>query len=554
MATVRISQLTAITTPTDDDVLIINDADTNTRKITFANLTQGLLNSSSTPQTKSGALTVSGTLTAQGNLVVDTNTLFVDATNNRVGVKTASPNVELDVDGVVRVRNANPVQFGDANDSNHVALKAPGVVPNNITLTLPDALPPVTNLLAVNAAGSMEYSTGVVYNGTDDALELGALRLTDQGSVRFYEDNGSGSEYIQLNAPASLATTNTYTLPAAFPGASGFVLSSDTSGVMSWVSNSASAAGSPGEIQFNSGGAMGADSDLVWNSGTNTLQTVNITLTGALSVQGNVDLGDAATDSVSFLGRVDTDIAPISDGNHDLGTAALRWAEVHVNDLLVYGNTDLGNAVTDSVSFVGRVDTDFLPMTDGLYDLGAGALRWGEVHVNDLYTYGNTEIGNAAGDLVSINGSIDTNVIPSADGASDLGSVSKQWNYVYASGAFVEAGISASFTVTQAAVASAASFGVAVGGSASPSSAKVLVQARDTVTGDVEFYEHIVTHDGAGGISELSGLGVQAPTPGTFLTTPSTAVNGATIELSVTNSALSGNPVDITVRVVSIAP
>ena len=500
MATVRISQLTAITTPTDDDVLIINDADTNTRKITFANLTQGLLNTSSTAQTKSGALTVSGTLTAQGNLVVDTNTLFVDATNNRVGIKTASPNVELDVDGTVRVRNANTIQFGDANDSNHVALKAPGVVPTNVTLTLPDALPPVTNLLAVSSAGVMEYSTGVVYNSTDDAIELGALRLVDQGSIRFYEDTAGGSEYIQFNAPASLATTNTYTLPAAYPGSSGFVLSSDTSGILSWVSNSASAAGAPGEIQFNSGGAMGADSDFVWNSGTNTLQTVNITLTGALSVQGNVDLGDAATDAISFLGRVDTDVVPIADGSHDLGTSGLRWAEVHAND---------------------------------------------------LYVYGNTELGNASGDLVSVNGSIDTDLI--ATGSRNLGSTGSQWTNIFVSGAYVENNVSSSFSRAQAAVASAASFDVVIGSATVANSAKILIQARDVVTGDIEFYEHFVTQDGAGGISEVSGGNVQAPTPGTFLTTPTTAVSGADIVLSVTNSAVSGNNVDIKVQIIATA-
>ncbi len=498
MATVRISQLTAITTPTDDDVLIINDADTNTRKITFANLTQGLLNTSSTPQTKAGALTVSGTLTASGNLVVDTNTFFVDATNNRVGVKTASPDVELDVDGTVRVRNANSLQFGDANNSNYVAVKSPGVVPSNFTLTLPDALPAVTNLLAVNSAGAMEYSIGVVYNSTDDALELSAVRLTDQGSVRFYEDNANGSEYIQFNAPASLATTNTYTLPPAFPGSSGFVLSSDTSGILTWVSNSASAAGSPGEIQFNSGGSMGADSDFVWNSGTNTLQTVNITLTGALDVQGSVDLGDAATDTISFLGRADTDLIPIADGAHDLGTSLLRWAEAHVNDLYVYGNTELGNGI---------------------------------------------------GDLISINGVVDTDVIPT--GSQDLGSTTAQWSNIFVAGAYVENNVSTSFSRSQAAVVSAASFDVTVGSATVANSAKLLIQVVDAVTGDIEFYEHFITQDGAGGISEISGANTQAPTPGTFLSTPTTAVVGADVVCSIANTAVSGNNVDIKVQVVA---
>ena len=82
MATIRISQLTAVSQATDDDVFIINDADTNTRKITFANLTQGLLNTSATSQTKNGPLTISGLLSSTG-LAVKNNVLFVDSQNNR---------------------------------------------------------------------------------------------------------------------------------------------------------------------------------------------------------------------------------------------------------------------------------------------------------------------------------------------------------------------------------------------------------------------------------------------------------------------------------------
>jgi len=407
MATVRISQLTAITTPTDDDVFIINDADTNTRKISFANLTQGLLNDSSTPQTKLGSLTIGGTLTASTNFVVDTNTFFVDATNNRVGVRTVAPDTELDVDGTVHVRNANPVRFGDANNSNYVALKSPGVVAANFTLTLPDALPAVTNLLVSNSAGVLGYSTGISYDSGSQSLDLGAIKLTNQGSVRFYELAANGSEYIQLNAPASLATTNAYTLPTAFPAASGFVLSADTSGILSWVSNSASAAGSAAEVQFNDGtGLLAASPNFTFLSSTNTLTVTNAVVTGTLSANGTT--------------------------------------------------------------------------------------------------------------------------------------------------AYIENNISSSFSRAGSGIASAASFTVIVGATAAANSARVVVQARDTVTGDIEFYEHYITHDGAGGISELTGSGVQAPTPGTFLTTPTTAVSGADIVLSITNSALSGNNIDVKTQIVAI--
>jgi len=334
MATVRISQLTAITTPTDDDILIINDADTNTRKITFANLTQGLLNSGSTLQTKSGPLTVQGLLTAGGDFVVDTNTFYVDSTNNRVGIKNTSPDVELDVDGTIKVRNANAVQFGDANNSNYVAVKSPGVVASNFTLTLPDALPLATNLLTTNAAGTLAYSTGITYNSADSSLDLGAIKLTNQGSVRFYEDSTNGSEYIQLNAPTALATTNTYSLPAAYPAASGYVLASDTSGVLSWVTNAAGAAGAAAQIQYNDGtGVLAADVDFTFQPGTNTMSVPTAVVTTLLDAQGDVNLGNSSVDSVTILGEVDSDIIP-STGAEDLGSSANRWAEVHALQFL----------------------------------------------------------------------------------------------------------------------------------------------------------------------------------------------------------------------------
>lgn len=506
MATVRISQLTAITTPTDDDVFIINDADTNTRKISFANLTQGLLNDSSTPQTKLGPLTIDGTLTASGNLVVDTNTLFVDATNNRVGVGTIAPDVELDVNGSVHVRNANSVRFGDTNNSNYVALKAPTVVPANYTLTLPSSPSSATNLLAVSSAGVIEYSVGVIYNSVDDVLELNALRLTDQGAVRFYENNTNGSEYISLSAPASLATTNLYTLPPAAPAVSGYVLSATTSGVMSWVSNSAGAGGNIGEIQINVGGSLGGDSNLTWNSGTNTLGVANVAATGALSVAGNVDLGDANTDTISFIGRADTDLVPIADGAHDLGTSSLHWAEIHANDIFAYGGTRIGNNSTDTLSVTATVISDLLPTT-ATYDLGGPSNLWAAIYTTNIYA---------------------------GDGEIVQNSVARQTVYF------------------NAAVNSAASFNVNLGSESAYVGYKLQIIARDNVTGDVEMYEHLIVQDGGGGISEASASNVQAPTPGTFLTTPATAISGSDVVCSVTNSALSGNPVSITVRAVAI--
>lgn len=410
MATIRISQLTAISAPTDDDILIINDADTNTRKITFANLTQGLLNTSATAQTKSGNLTVSGTLTA-ANLTVDTDTLFVNGTTNRVGIGTATPNTDLDVDGNIHIRNQGVLELGDSNDSNFIGLRAPNAITSNFTLTLPSALPVgSSNIMVTDTSGNVTFPADTSYSG--GYLNSGGFGVRNAGEVRFYELNTNGGEYISLKAPGNLAGPTDYTLPGTYPGSNGFVLSSDTTGNLSWVSNASAAAGSSGYVQFNTGGSLDADSTFSFNAATNTL-------------------------SVQQL------------------------------------------------------------------DCGSGGV-------------------STSGD-VEVDGAIDHNGI-------------------------------AEYTVhSDTTVATATSLDVGLGAQGSFTGYKLVIVARDSVTGDVETYEHLIVQDGSGGISEMTGANVQAPTPGTFLTTPSTAVSGGNIVCSITNTAASGNSLSVAATATAIA-
>ena len=123
MASIRISQLAEVTSVTNDDVFVINDGDINTRKITFANLAQGLVPLDGN-STITGDLTLSGTLTSAG-LVVDGTTLVVDTVNNRVGINTATPEYNLDVLGDFQLRGNGIVRLNDPNNQHAVTLQAP---------------------------------------------------------------------------------------------------------------------------------------------------------------------------------------------------------------------------------------------------------------------------------------------------------------------------------------------------------------------------------------------------------------------------------------------
>ena len=97
------------------------------------------------------------------------------------------------------------------------------------------------------------------------------------------------------------------------------------------------------------------DSDLVPSTdsardlGTSVLQWADIhadagyidamTITGDIGVGGtatfggNVDLGNAIMDTVTFVARVDSNIVPSSDSAQDLGTSVLRWNNIYTGDL-----------------------------------------------------------------------------------------------------------------------------------------------------------------------------------------------------------------------------
>ena len=153
--------------------------------------------------------------------------------------------------------------------------------------------------------------------------------------------------------------------------------------------------------------------------------------------------------------RVDSNLLPQDDNKYTLGNSGLKWSSVHsfgvnadsinASELLIsHGNTQLGNAISNTIGFIGRLNTDIIPSQDGRRSLGTSNLKWFALHVDrilsDVTFLGDTTniysddivLGLSQSDTISILGRVRGSIVP--DGTFALGQRLRPWKEVYVDG------------------------------------------------------------------------------------------------------------------------
>lgn len=174
------------------------------------------------------------------------------AVGNGVRISTgATPTdrITIDQSGVIVIGNASGVAgVTIQSGSGDVLITST----DDITVTATDALSlgggGTVNLSSAGSSLSISSGAGAgttVTGGTMLDLQTFAanapIRFLPVATgdtpveTRWYEAAAGGSNYVSLAAPAALAATTQYTLPAAFPTITGQNLTSTTAGVMSWA-------------------------------------------------------------------------------------------------------------------------------------------------------------------------------------------------------------------------------------------------------------------------------------------------------------------------------
>ena len=207
------------------------------------------------------------------------------------------------------------------------------------------------NILEINDAGYVALGNGA----------------TGSGQLRIYEDTDNGTNYSAFQVGSQSADI-TYTLPTA-DGTSGFQLTTNGSGVLSWAAAQIALANDGNNRIVTGTGSAGlnAEAGLTYDGST-------LAVTGAVTVSTSIDVdGTTNLDAVDIDGAVQID-ATLSVGVDDTGY-----------DVKLFGDTAsafmLWDASADDLILSGAAG---LIVPDGQFTLGSTAITSTAAEINIL--------------------------------------------------------------------------------------------------------------------------------------------------------------------------
>lgn len=161
-------------------------------------------------------LTIAGNATISDDLTVDTSTLVVDSTNNRVGVGNAAPSATLDVNGTIKLDGNYPTGTDNVALGN-VALDDPALSGNQNVAIGSSALTgnsSGTGNIGIGASAAGSNTTGSSSTAVGNAallLNTTASFNTSVGAVSGYNSTGGYNTFLGYGAGyhVSSGTKNT---------------------------------------------------------------------------------------------------------------------------------------------------------------------------------------------------------------------------------------------------------------------------------------------------------------------------------------------------------
>jgi len=150
-----------------------------------------------------------------------------------------------------------------------------------------------------------------ITGGSIDGVAIGANSTSTGAFTTIDVSGGVGSEIDNTAIGAATPSTGAFTGFTVTGSGSSFSVNPATAGTLNNVS-------------------LGATTRAAGNFTTLDADST-LTVTGVATFNGNVDLGSDSSDTVSFVGRIDTDILPT--GTVDLGSTDNKFTDLHIDGI-----------------------------------------------------------------------------------------------------------------------------------------------------------------------------------------------------------------------------
>ncbi len=330
-----------------------------------------------------------------------------------IGTATQTGTITLGQSTAGQIINIGGAQVANGNTQTiHIGDSATGTGKDLITIGNTNAASSLTlqggtagiNLTGVapdSAAGAIATVSGTLSSTTNQFIT--GLKVTPTITVGSSANIGFfGATFAPTTATANLDQAQSAIAGALFqPTYTGTGTINTIAGLSTFPTNSstgtvASVLGFTTNNPINSGGGtiQRATGVLVVDQTVGTISNVNVLLGTSTVPVGNYSIYSASAYQSYIAGAlgIGTDTTPTGalqvTGDEvrigDAGTVdvATGDGDLYVEDALeVDGNISFGDAITDTITFTGRVNSHILPITNDTYDLGSDALRWKDIYL-----------------------------------------------------------------------------------------------------------------------------------------------------------------------------
>ena len=205
--------------------------------------------------------------------------------------------------------------------------------------------------------------------GTASVVITNNTILNAQSDLRFGDSDSSN--WVAFQAPATVAANVTWTLPAADAAATGYALTSNASGTLSWIQ--------VGPVVTDQTASASTHYPLITTTTSGQAGSVNI-----------------STTKFSFTPSTGTVTATAFSGNHSGGTGSFTTLNA---------SSTVGITATTTARQIN-------PEATNTYDLGTTSLRWRKIYTQDLH------LSNGIGDYTVIEGEEDLFLVNNKNGKS----------------------------------------------------------------------------------------------------------------------------------------